>query len=191
VNHSLRAAAALPVVLALAACSPAAAQPSWTFGPGATPPPTEAPAAEAVAAEPTPEPATPTPAPTEPPLGTEEAPREIDVTMGNFLFDPASVTVHQGETIRFVVSNPTTITHELVLGDAEEQEHHAEEMAEMQEMASDGHDHMAAEPNELEVEAGTTGAIVWTFDTAGEFLMGCHVPGHWEAGMKGAIEVLP
>jgi uncharacterized cupredoxin-like copper-binding protein len=187
-NRLIHAAAAVAVVLTLAACAPAAAKPNWTYTPvgeagsGATPLPATPPPA-------TPPPATPPPATvTDAVLGTEAAPREIDLTMDNFLFDPGSITVHQGETIRFVVTNPTTIRHELVLGDAEEQEHHA---MEMDEMSSEGSGHMMAEPNELEVEAGTSGELVWTFDAAGEFLMGCHVAGHWEAGMRGAIEVVP
>lgn len=29
----------------------------------------------------------------------------------------------------------------------------------------------------------------WTFDKSGTFMYGCLVPGHWEAGMQGSIEV--
>jgi len=168
--------------LALAACSSGGgASPTWTFPPGS---PTAVPAtATPIPATPT---AAPTPSPTPLTLGTEDAPRVIEVTMGNFFYEPESVTVHVGETIRFVVQNPTTIEHELVLGTAEEQEHHAMEMAE----GMAGHD-MADEPNEVEVEPGDSVDLVWTFDEPGEILMGCHVAGHWEAGMQATIEVVP
>ena len=31
--------------------------------------------------------------------------------------------------------------------------------------------------------------IVYGFDTAGTFEIGCHQPGHWEAGMRATISV--
>lgn len=184
-------------VLILAACSSAGTSPNWTYAPEAAVAPAAAPAAPATApASPTPIPATPIPAtptpqpPTsEPALGTKDAPRVIGVTMGNFFFEPGSITVHAGETIRFVITNPTEIAHEMVIGTAEEQEHHAQEMAAGMDHEQMGDHDDAAEPNELEVEAGETGELVWTFDQAGEFLLGCHVAGHWEAGMKGTVEV--
>ena len=170
--------------LAMAAC---------TSG-GAGPSPTPLPTPTAVPATATPVPATATPAPTPSPtpmtLGTEDAPRVIEVSMGNFFYEPETLTVHLGETIRFVIENPTTIEHEVVIGTAEEQEHHAMEMAE----GTDGHDEehsMGDEPNEVEVEPGETVELVWTFDELGEILMGCHVTGHYEAGMVGTIEVVP
>lgn len=172
-------------ILVVAACSSTAAAPAEP-----TAAQTEAPAV--VVATPavvvaTPVPPTATPEATASPApapGTVDAPRAIKVTMDNFSFEPAAVTVGAGETIRFIVSNPTTIPHEFVLGDAEEQEHHHMEMAEGM---SD--DHMMDEPNELELEAGETGELVWTFDEAGEQMMGCHIEGHWEAGMLGNISV--
>lgn len=173
--------------LAMAACTSAGAGPTWTFPPGS---PTAAPATA------TPVPATATPAPTPSPtpitLGTEDAPRVVEVSMGNFFYEPETLTVQLGETIRFVIENPTTIDHELVIGTAEEQEHHAMEMAE----GMEGHDEggeghgMADEPNEVEVEPGETVELVWTFDELGELLMGCHVVGHYEAGMVGTVEVV-
>jgi len=169
--------------LGVAACAPAGAAPTWTFSPAASSAavvePTVAPPEPTVAATPTPVPPTAPPA-----LGTVDAPRVIEVTMGNFFYEPGAFTVQLGETIRFVVHNPTTIAHELVLGTAEEQEHHAMEMM-------DGMDHhdMGDEPNEIEVEAGEDAELVWTFDEAGEILMGCHVAGHWEGGMQATITV--
>lgn len=193
----LRLTLGAALILALAACTPAAAQPTWTFPPAGSPV-DEAEAEAETAAPATPAPPIETPAPPsaapEPVAspavvpGTADAPRVIDVTMGNFFFEPGAISVQAGETIRFVAHNPTTIMHELVIGDAEEQEHHAMEMAEAMAHA-DGDDHMMAEPNELEVEPGETSELVWTFDEPGEFLLGCHVAGHWEAGMQGAVTV--
>ncbi|MEA2026476.1 MAG: plastocyanin/azurin family copper-binding protein [Chloroflexota bacterium] len=43
----------------------------------------------------------------------------------------------------------------------------------------------------MSLEPGVSVEVVATFDEAGEMLIGCHVPGHWEAGMRGTITVLP
>ena len=37
--------------------------------------------------------------------------------------------------------------------------------------------------------AGETKTLVYTFNEVGELEYGCHVPGHYEAGMKGDIIV--
>ena len=50
--------------------------------------------------------------------GTAEAPREINVIMRDYLFEPKPIVLHRGETIRFNVFNAGLLAHELVLGDA-------------------------------------------------------------------------
>ena len=39
------------------------------------------------------------------------------------------------------------------------------------------------------VEPGESGSITTTFDESGTVLIGCHEPGHWEAGMKATVSV--
>ncbi len=51
----------------------------------------------------------PSPAPAGKPID-----REIKITARNFQFDPARVTVKQGETVRFVIANQDPIPHDLV-----------------------------------------------------------------------------
>ena len=41
----------------------------------------------------------------------------------------------------------------------------------------------------LHLAPGKTGEMGWQFTKAGEFLYGCLVPGHFEAGMVGTIKV--
>jgi len=53
--------------------------------------------------------ANPTPVPAGKPID-----REIKITARNFQFDPARVTVKQGETVRFVIANQDPIPHDLV-----------------------------------------------------------------------------
>ena len=43
----------------------------------------------------------------------------------------------------------------------------------------------------LTVKAGSTGEIVWQFTKAGTVDFACLQPGHYDAGMKGAVAVAP
>lgn len=114
--------------------------------------------------------------------GTSDAPRTIEVAMTDALrFDPERITVTAGETIRFVVENPTALEHEFVIGDEHEQAEHAAEMM--------GEGMMHDEPNAVSVGAGQIEELVYTFDEPGELLIGCHVDRHYDAGMRGAIVV--
>jgi uncharacterized cupredoxin-like copper-binding protein len=111
--------------------------------------------------------------------------RVIEVTQSDEMrFDPASIEVQAGETILFEISNTGQTPHEFVLGDADLQAEHEEEMAEMGEAA------MSNEPNAIAVEPGETGTIVWTFTESGALEYGCHVPGHYQAGMVGELTVV-
>ncbi len=125
--------------------------------------------------------------------GTLEAPRDITVTMtDNLRFDPGTVVVGEGETIRFLLDNPTAAPHDFLIGDLEEQVHHHEEMA-----AGGGHDDdvevedVGGLPPAVTLQPGESMEVIATFDEAGDLMIGCHVPGHWEAGMRGDITVMP
>ena len=47
------------------------------------------------------------------------------------------------------------------------------------------HDHA----NSITVDPGQTETLPLTFARAEHLEVGCHVPGHWDAGMKGTITV--
>ncbi len=109
--------------------------------------------------------------------------RTVNVEMNdNMRFDPASINVKQGETIRFVVKNIGKLKHEMVLGTPKELKEHA---AMMQKMPGMEH----ADPNQVTVDPGKTGELVWQFTKAGTFDFACLEPGHFEAGMVGKIKV--
>ena len=109
------------------------------------------------------------------------ATRTIEVvTKDPYEFDPEDVEVDSGETVTFVVTNEGDTEHEFVLGDEEYQESHDEAMA-----AGEMHH----EGNAVTVAPGATEEITWTFPAEGEVLYGCHVAGHYDAGMVGAIRV--
>lgn len=109
------------------------------------------------------------------------ATRTIEVVADDpYRFEPEDLEVESGETVTFVVTNRGDQDHEFVLGDAEYQESHGDEMA-----AGEMHH----EGNAVTVAPGATEELTWTFPDGGEVLYGCHVAGHYDAGMVGAISV--
>jgi uncharacterized cupredoxin-like copper-binding protein len=112
-----------------------------------------------------------------------KATRTINVDMTDGMrFNPADITVKQGETVRFIVKNSGQLKHELVLGTEKELKEHYEAMKKNPEMEH-------ADPNMVTLAAGKTGEIVWQFTKAGKVDFGCLQPGHYDAGMKGAVKV--
>lgn len=109
--------------------------------------------------------------------------RNVVVEMNDAMrFRPDSIRVKRGETIRFIVRNTGKVKHEMVLGTIEELKEHAELMRKFPEM-----EHI--DPNQVSVEPGKTGELVWQFAKEGAFDFACLVPGHFEAGMVGKILV--
>ena len=112
-----------------------------------------------------------------------DADRTIEiVTLDTMTYDPESITAPQGETILFIVTNEGNLPHEFSLGDEAAQVEHSKEMSDPN-MTT--HDH----PFSVYLEPGETRELAWEFTRAGEFLYGCHVPGHYEAGMKAPLTV--
>jgi uncharacterized cupredoxin-like copper-binding protein len=95
-------------------------------------------------------------------------------------FSPSTFNVRAGETIAFEISNPTSLPHEFLIGDASDQAHHAVEMASGA---------MHASNSVVEIGAGQTARLVYTFTRPGTLEVGCHVSGHYAAGMRGTIIV--
>lgn len=112
-----------------------------------------------------------------------KATRTVAVNMTDAMrFSPASIDVRQGETIRFKIRNSGQLKHEFVLGAASQLKEHYELMKKFP-----GMEH--AEPNMVTLAPGKTGEVVWKFTQAGKVDFACLQPGHYEAGMKGAVNV--
>ena len=106
---------------------------------------------------------------------------QIDMT-DNMRFTPSTVMVRKGETVRFVVKNSGQLKHEFNLGTEKDLKEHYEMMKKFPEMEHD-------EPNIASVAPGKTGEVIWQFTKAGTVNFACLHPGHYEAGMKGAVKV--
>ena len=113
----------------------------------------------------------------------EEATRTVEVSMHDTMrFDPERISVEEGETVRFVVTNAGEMMHEFVLGTRETNDEHAAMMVKFPGMEHD-------EPYMAQVAPDGTGEIVWTLNRAGDFDFACLIAGHYQAGMVGSLAV--
>jgi uncharacterized cupredoxin-like copper-binding protein len=109
--------------------------------------------------------------------------RTMQVLMSDDMkFTPAKIDVKRGETIKFVVRNAGQIKHEMVIGSIRELKQHAELMRTMPGMEHD-------DPNQVTLDPGKSGELVWQFTKAGTVDFACLQPGHFEAGMIGTVSV--
>ena len=107
--------------------------------------------------------------------GTEAAPRVIRVVAGpGYSFRPATITVAQGETVTFEVTSMGGLVHEFMVGPADAVEADR-----------------AGTPEVADIGMMQTKSVTFTFSGSGPFAFACHAPGHYEAGMKGTIEIEP
>ncbi|MBM3566152.1 MAG: copper-binding protein [Alphaproteobacteria bacterium] len=133
--------------------------------------------------------------------------RTVTVTMKDNVFEPETISVKAGETVRFVIRNKGDFLHEFALG---EPDGHAKHMEMMKEMMDHGmitatginhammkmdhskmghgaaHDH-GPESGSVLVEPGKQAELTWKFTKAMNLEFACTVPGHYEAGMVGKI----
>lgn len=105
----------------------------------------------------------------------------VDMT-DDMRFHSSNIAVKQGETIRFVAKNSGKVKHEMVLGTIKDLKEHYEVMKKNPEMEH-------AENNMVTVAPGKSGEIIWQFTKTGKVDFACLQPGHYEAGMKGLVNV--
>lgn len=128
--------------------------------------------------------------------------RTIQITMFDNYYEPKSLNLKEGETVRFVVTNKGEFVHEFNIATAEMHVSHQGEMMEMMdrgilEMDRIRHDLMGHgtggmshdHANSALLEPGQTAEIVWTFDTHAKLEFACNVPGHYDSGMAGKIKL--
>ena len=115
--------------------------------------------------------------------GSDDA-RTVEIDMVDIAFEPGQLEVEEGETIRFVFTNRGELVHDAFIGDREAQDDHEADMSDAHEH---GHDDEVADA--VTVEPGDTGELTYTFDDSGTLEIGCHQPGHYDAGMKVTVDV--
>lgn len=106
--------------------------------------------------------------------GTEAAPRIVRIlATPNLRFVPDTVRVQAGETISFEVTTMGPVTHEFMVGPAAD-------------VAAD----KEGTPEVADIAMMQTASLTYTFSGSGPFTFACHAPGHYEAGMAGAIVIV-
>jgi uncharacterized cupredoxin-like copper-binding protein len=105
--------------------------------------------------------------------------RTVQIDIRHSRFSTEALEVEPGRTVRFVLRNLDPIDHEFILGDQAVQQRH-----------EDGTEpYHPPRPGEVTVLAGTTATTTYTFGEPGGLLFGCHLPGHWDYGMRGTVRV--
>ncbi|MDQ2102150.1 cupredoxin domain-containing protein [Azospirillum isscasi] len=136
--------------------------------------------------------------------------RTVQITMGDNYYEPNSVQVKAGETVRFVVTNKGEFLHEFNIGTAAMHAAHQKEMAVMmehgmltptginKEMANMDHSRMPGmegtsmthdDPNSVLIEPGKARELTWKFTKNAALEFACNIPGHYESGMVGKVDV--
>ncbi|HET7474337.1 MAG TPA: hypothetical protein VFJ71_14530 [Candidatus Limnocylindrales bacterium] len=129
--------------------------------------------------------------------GSSGGPREVNVVLKDWVFLPDPVDVIPGETVLLHVINGGLEIHELVIGDGAVQD--AWEVAEA----------AAANPPpgptpvvrvppgeegiRIVVPSGQRVDLTWTVPASAAdvaaLVLGCHIPGHWDKGMRAMLRV--
>lgn len=121
------------------------------------------------------------------PAGEAEPDRTVRISATDSMdFDPAEIQVATGEVVRFVVENTGSMNHSFTIGPDEWHRKHEKEMQNVpqDELIS----HMKDEPNGTVIPPGETRSLTWVFEKEGAVRIGCHIPGHYPAGMKGKVD---
>lgn len=122
------------------------------------------------------------------PPGRPGTPKHVDRTITLAIkdkgFGPKTIKIRAHETVRFVIKNHDNIHHAFVLG--------AKSASSATITATlDGRniELSPATPWAVDVPAGTSRGLIWTFASAGTATFYCTQPGHTAEGMHGEISV--
>jgi len=142
-------------------------------------------------------------------IGEKGDPAKIDRTIEIEMYDnyyyPTQIDVKKGETIKFVVKNLGELVHEYNIGTKEMHIKHQPEMAKlveheilladkidhekMKKMSKMDHSLGHSHANSVLLEPNETGEIIWRFSKDISLEMACNMPGHYETGMVGKINI--
>jgi uncharacterized cupredoxin-like copper-binding protein len=123
--------------------------------------------------------------------GASDAPREVNIIASDYRFVPPVVDLVPGETVVLHVINGGLTVHEAVLGDQRVQDAWEAAEAAAPEPPPGQTPAIVPPPDEhagirIVVDSGQRVDVTWTVpaDAAGQaWVVGCHIPGHWERGM--------
>lgn len=112
----------------------------------------------------------------------------VAVEMNDFGYEIDETTIPVGSTVRFDFVNVGVVEHEAMFGTMHQQEEFAGSGGHGGHADEDADDHHGTVPA-ITLGPGDRGSLVVEFDEAGEIMIGCHLPGHWDAGMVTSLTV--
>jgi uncharacterized cupredoxin-like copper-binding protein len=104
----------------------------------------------------------------------------VNVTMQEWKMEFAPGTVQVGSPVRLEMANKGVIAHNVVI----------EKAGEVDKPLNAEVNGKAAVAGTGEIAPGTSKTLTWTFTEPGTYWAACHLPGHFEAGMKIAFTVV-
>ena len=111
--------------------------------------------------------------------------RTVQITIEHSRFSTGTIEVEEGESVTFEIVNNDPIDHEFLVGDRRMQRVH--------EKGTEAHH--GSRPTEISIPAGETRLTTIEFSEGSDLALadpliyGCHLPGHYDYGMRGEIEV--
>ena len=114
-------------------------------------------------------------------------PQIIKIDAGAVRFEPRVITVTVGRPVLLRITNSSSVDHEALLGDEKIQGAHAKEMKDRTLAPTMKHGSpMSGKPGEgyAEIAPSKSAEIKTTFTKVGRTILGCHLPGHYEGGMR-------
>ena len=105
----------------------------------------------------------------------------VEITIDHSLFGDRPLRVVEGTRVRFVIVNRDPIGHEFIVGPPEVHARHE---------AGHEAEHPSI-PGEVSIEPNATAITTYAFDRPGRIVYACHLPGHYQYGMHGVVEVVP
>lgn len=105
----------------------------------------------------------------------------VDLGINYSAYSRPVLRVYAGTLVEFVVHNDDPINHELVVGPPAVHARHRRGTESVHPPI----------PGEVSVGPDQTRLTIYRFDDPGEVEFACHLPGHYEYGMRGTVEILP
>ena len=126
--------------------------------------------------------------------------QKVTVTMTDFKFTPKTITLQAGVPVELTLVNKGNVEHEFMVyvvpkaapGDWDEHvmdNTYFQDMGEVEVVFRNQGAVASTRMFEVELAKGKSAVVEFTPARKGTFEIGCHVEGHYEAGMKGTFVV--
>jgi len=127
--------------------------------------------------------------------GTAALPRDVNVILRDYHFDPTPLYLYPGETVRLNVFNAGLVEHELVLGDPQVQQAWDAADAQATPPAAFATAPPASVPPDVGglrvlLASGQSTSVIYEVPEDPGLELICHLPGHEERGMVGKVIML-